>query len=100
MGGPWSGSPAVGTTADGRLEVYMRGQDRQLYHNWQATPNAAFGGWHCLGGAWASDAAPTVARHADGRLAVFMRGQDGALYGAAQATPNGDFGPWSSLGRR
>jgi hypothetical protein len=37
--------PAVGTNADGRLEVFLRGPDGRLWHTWQLAPND---GWSPL----------------------------------------------------
>jgi hypothetical protein len=52
-GGPAAGftndSPAVATNADGRLEVYAVGSDRDLYHVWQTAPNGGWSSWVTLG---------------------------------------------------
>lgn len=52
-GGPAAGftndSPAVATNADGRLEVYGVGSDRDLYHVWQTAPNGGWSSWVTLG---------------------------------------------------
>ena len=42
MGGSWPGDPAVARNADGRLEVFLRGEDAQMYQAWQTAPN---NGW-------------------------------------------------------
>jgi hypothetical protein len=101
--GEWSvlgrdrpGVPAVGTNADGRLEVFVRGRDGALHHNPQEAPGAGFAGWQSLGGSW--DGHPSVERNEDGRLEVFMRGRDGAVYRSAQEAPGEGFSEWFSLG--
>src|SRR5438876_493506 len=35
LGHPVAGDPGVGSAADGRLEVFVRGADNVLYHIWQ-----------------------------------------------------------------
>jgi hypothetical protein len=49
---PLSSDPAIERNADGRLEVFMVGSDRQLYHRWQtaANSNVWSDGWTTLGG--------------------------------------------------
>jgi len=42
MGGwwtSWPASPGVTQNADGRIEVFLRGNDTSLYHTWQVAPN-------------------------------------------------------------
>ena len=39
---------AVG--ASGRLEVFARGTDKALWHNWQTAPNNGWSGWASVGG--------------------------------------------------
>ena len=43
-------SLAVGTNADGRLEVFLIGTAYNIYHNWQTTPGGPWSGWSMLGG--------------------------------------------------
>ena len=40
-GGILTSNIAVGTNADGRLEVFVRGTDNALWHKWQVQPFAA-----------------------------------------------------------
>jgi hypothetical protein len=44
-------APVVAQNADGRLEVFLVGQNTQLYHNWQTSPGN-WSGWFSLGGSW------------------------------------------------
>jgi len=81
--------------AGGRLEVFVRGSDKALWHKWQGAPNDGWSGWGSLGG-WI-DLLET-ARNADGRLEVFVRGSDGALWHKWQTAPNNGWSGWASLG--
>ena len=78
QGGVITSNIAIGTNADGRLEVFARGTDSALWHKWQVAPNGSWSGWASQGGVLTSNIA--VARNADGRLEVFARGTDNALW--------------------
>jgi len=78
--------------ADGRLEIYLLGEDANLYHAWQGASGGDFGPWTGLAGPWSPDADPVVTRNADGRLEVFVWGQDRALYHLWQGAPGGAYG--------
>lgn len=82
--------------ANGRMSVFVRGSDRSLWWNRQATPGGGFTGWRSLGGIITSD--PVAERNSDGTVAVFARGSDDALWEIRQTAPNGEFGSWRSLG--
>jgi hypothetical protein len=49
LGGNFTGSPslniATAKNSDGRLEVFIKGNDNYLQHNFQVTPNGAWSGW-------------------------------------------------------
>ena len=79
----------------GRLEVFARGSDHALWHNWQTAPNNGWSGWASMGG-WIDRLA--VGRNADGRLEVFARGSDRALWHIWQVAPNDGWSSWASLG--
>ena len=52
-GGPLPSDPVVAQNADGRLEVFMMGSERQLYHRWETAPGSSSGwveSWAPLGG--------------------------------------------------
>ena len=82
-------------TANGRLELLVRGSDKALWHKWQVAPNDGWSGWASLGG-WVD--LLTVGRNADGRLEVFARGSDKALWHKWQVAPNDGWSGWASLG--
>jgi len=42
-------SVVVSTNADGRLEIFIVGQNRKLYHRWQEEPNGKWNNtWESL----------------------------------------------------
>jgi hypothetical protein len=94
-------TPAIATSADGRLELFTVGNDGALWHMWQTAPG---GGWSH----WRSHDAPpevnlqrcrpAVARSARGRLELFVVGDDAALWHRYQTTPNGGWSRWLSHG--
>lgn len=94
-------TPAVAPSADGRLELFVVGNDETLWHTRQTAPN---GGWSD----WASHDAPfgtklqrlrpAVGSAADGRLELFAVSEDAALWHLRQTTPNGGWAQWFSHG--
>src|ERR1051326_7977384 len=102
--GTWSGTWEVldvGRTFDtptavswgtGRIDVFVRGQDQQLWHRW--FDNGSWSGWEELGGQLSS--APTVASWGPGRLDVYVRGQDQQLW--HKWFDNGPWSGWEGLG--
>ena len=97
-----AGQIAVGSNADGRLEVFAVDTAAGLaWHIAQTAPNGSFGGWSRLFDAAGLTAGPgqiTVGSNADGRLEVFTLDTAGHVWHTAQTAPNGDFGGWSQLG--
>ena len=81
--------------AGGRIELFVRGSDKALWHKWQVAPNDGWSAWGSMGG-WIDQLAS--ARNADGRLEVFARGSDGALWHKWQTAPNDGWSGWASLG--
>jgi hypothetical protein len=94
---------AVAANADGRLDAFVTGTDRALWHRYQLTPNTTFnwsflpgGGWSPLDGTLTSTIA--VARNHSGRLEVFARGLDNAVWHRSQVSAgSSNWGSWSSL---
>ena len=84
---------AVG--AVGRLEVFVRGSDKAVWHMWQTAPNNGWSGWASMGG-WVDII--KSARNSDGRLEVFVRGSDHAVWHKWQTAPNNGWSGWASLG--
>ena len=98
--GHWLSDPVVATNADGRLEVFAIGADRQLYHSWQDGSGTWIDPLVSLGGQWLGT--PAVGLNYDsatktGRLEVFGRDVDGGLQHRWQEIPpNPATGGWSA----
>jgi hypothetical protein len=98
-------SAAVGSAADGRLAVFVMGQDGHLWHLSETSPNGDWSDWVDLSvyrpldvGYFPSRTAVAVGSAADGRLAVFfVNGSDGHLWHLSQTSPNGDWSDWVDL---
>ncbi|MFF1791373.1 PIG-L family deacetylase [Kitasatospora sp. NPDC058243] len=106
-GGRLAPGIAVGTNADGRLEVFARRlTDHHIISLPQGTPN----GWWW--NSWADHGnpntglgnedqvgVPVVAGHQDGRLELFVKNGGGGLSSIRQTTPGGVWtGTWTDLG--
>jgi len=93
------GDPRVVNNADGRLEVFLRANDQNIWHIWQTSPNNGWGGWASLGGppVQIANGAPFVGNNADGRIEVFVTGVDGSIYHIWQTSPSNGFGSWEQL---
>ena len=62
--------PSAARNADGRLEVFVIGGDRALYHIWEESPGGAWHNWDSLGGQ--ALAGPVISTSGpDGRLEIF-----------------------------
>lgn len=83
---------SVARNSAGGLEIFARGNDNKLWHNWQAP--GGWAGWRSLEGGLLFG--PTVVFHKGGGLEVFSVGEDGALWHIWQ-TASG-WSQWSSLG--
>src|SRR6266568_3262216 len=93
-------TPLVSANDDGRLEAFVIGSDRALWHIWQTAPGAPWGGWASLGGPPTGNMVlyPFLRKNDDGRLEVFVTAEYGALWHMWQLTAGGGWGSWSSLG--
>jgi hypothetical protein len=76
LGGVLTSKPAVASWGNGRMDVFVRGTDSQLWHKWWN--GTQWIGWEPLGGVLASG--PAVASWGTGRLDVFVRGTDNQLW--------------------
>lgn len=98
LGGPGNTKcttrPAVGRNEDGRLEVFIRGEDYALWQIWQLTAGG-YSGWNSLHGGLTNTI--SVENNLDGRLEVFVRGDDNSLFHRGQTTPNGDWSEYARL---
>jgi hypothetical protein len=90
VGGQVAQDPAVVSRSDGRLDVFVRGADRQLWHR---AFDDDWSEWEPLGGQ--IDGSPAVASWSAGRLDVFVRGVDGQLW---HKWYEGAWSEWAPLG--
>jgi acylphosphatase len=95
------GEPGVGSAANGRIEIFVRGSDGHVRHLWQMAPNGDWSDWEDLStyrhlpvGAVGK---PGVGRAADGRIEIFVRCKGGHVWHLWQTTPNGDWSEWENL---
>ena len=67
--------PVLGTNRDGRLEVFVEGNNGNLWHRWQTAPNGQWSAWHNLGAPSQSGegyASIAVGQNEDGRFQLFV----------------------------
>lgn len=94
LGSPWA---ALNCSSQGKLHVFVVGNDSSLYASWQATAGAApWTNWYSLGGILTSN--PQAYRDSYGEIEIFARGGNNALYTRYQTTPCGNWSSWTSLG--
>jgi hypothetical protein len=90
---------AEGSNADGRIEVFLIGQNGQFYTDTQQAINGStWSGWQSFGGDWPVGDSIAEGANADGRMEVFLIGRNGQLYTDTQQVPNHGWGTWQSLG--
>ena len=92
--------PAVASSLDGRLELFVVGDDASLWHLRQTGPDDGSPQWFSHGAPAVAGLAgsPAVAVDADGGMQLFVMGTDGALWQLSQTAPNGEWSEWSSHG--
>lgn len=92
LGGVLSSAPAAATPGIGRLSVFIRGSDRQL---WTRSYGASgWSRWQPLGGVLDSD--PSAVSQGNGRIDVFARGTDQQLW--HRAFDGANWLGWEALG--
>jgi hypothetical protein len=100
------GSPAMAASADGRLELFLCGEDQQLWHIWQVAPSGGWSSWTSHGhppstnppfptGVWNT---PALALNSAGRLELFVAGTNTQLWHIWQTAPNQGWSGWLSHG--
>ena len=92
--------PVVAPSADGRLELFIRGgRDQNIYHAWQTSASNGWSDWVNEGtdGGGFITAAPGLARNGDGRLEIFAVAIDGNVYHKWQTAASNGWGPWTLL---
>ncbi len=93
LGGRITSDPAAVSSTAGRIDVFARGSDLQLYHRWWSS-GIGWSAWEALGGGLSS--APAVASCSPGHLDVYVRGTDNALW--HRSLNGAAWSVWSSLG--
>src|ERR1700694_80427 len=88
---------ALGTNADGHLEVFALTNAQQIWHNWQVSPGADWGGWNLFGTAADTGIALAAAQNADTRLELFRVDPGGSVWHSWQVAPNADWSAWTPL---
>jgi hypothetical protein len=89
--------PTVASNVDGRLEVFVLGQDNAIWHISQLTPNSGWGDWASLSFAtaiWFGTVSPQPYRGSiqtgvcpNGSIELFVTGTDGNIYHCWQEDP-------------
>ena len=99
-GGGLRDHPVIGSSADGRLELFMTGSDGNIWHMWQTVASNGWSAWATLGSAGGGfgDAAPGLGRSGDGRLELFAAGVDGNLWHKWQTVASNGWSGWISHG--
>jgi len=95
-------SHAVGTNADGRLEIFAIADDNALWQKWQVAPNNGWSEWKPLGTPTRDTSLTdrfTVGKNQDGRQEILAVGNDGNVWQIWQTAPNGGWSNWAKLGR-
>ncbi|TMD86382.1 MAG: hypothetical protein E6I73_16215 [Chloroflexi bacterium] len=92
VGGRMTADPAIASSASGKLDAFVRGNDNALWHSsWDGT---IWSNWESLGGVITS--APAAVAVGTNRVDAFVRGQDNALW---HRTWDGTtWANWDSLG--
>ncbi len=97
LGGWLGGDPVAGENDDGRLEVFVRGTDSVVYHNWQGQEPQDWSGWYPLPGLVATTD-PQVMRFKTNVLGLFCTDENHTLWQTRQVQPNAGWKDWEFQG--
>ena len=97
LGGGFTSGPGAVIQTGGRLVVFGRGTDGQIYHRWQVSYNGDWSNWEPPG-PFSATSDPAACLNAPGGLVVFARGTDNALWHSWQDSPNSNWNGPVSLG--
>jgi hypothetical protein len=104
--GSWSGPASLGgkatsgidgaRNADGRLEIFVRGNDGALWHMWQLSKGGSWSGWASLGGniAFGPGSTGPFVYVIDGRIYVDVYGPDNLWHTKFQTALNCCWSGW------
>ena len=76
--GALASAPEAASWGNGRLDVFARGTDGGLWHDWRES--GQWGRWEPLGGVMKSNSAPGAVSWSPGRIDVFVKGSDDGLW--------------------
>jgi uncharacterized repeat protein (TIGR02543 family) len=93
VGGVFTGSPAVCSWGNGRLDVFVRGTNSHLMHRWYSN---GWSNWEDLGGELAAESSPAAVSWGPERIDVFVRGMDNELW--RRSYSSGSWGDFSKIG--
>lgn len=93
---------AIGNNADGRIALFIKASNNEIYHLWQDTASnlSIWSSWTGFGKPPVTSLSdPALGQNQDGRLEVFVVGSDGKLYHKWQVAPNSYWSSsWTGLG--
>jgi hypothetical protein len=93
-----SDHPVLAASADGRLELFVTGNDGNLWHRWQTQASNGWSQWvPTRPDPGTAGAAPDVRASGDGRLELFVVGADGDLWHSWQTKASNGWSSWVGL---
>jgi hypothetical protein len=93
--GELASSPAAVYLGNGHVNVYIRGNDNQIYE--KRFDGTSWSGWQVvIGGSSTVTGDPAVTTSGNGVVNLFVRGTDNALYHTYYVS--GSWVPWTWLG--
>ncbi|GCE31354.1 hypothetical protein KDA_68380 [Dictyobacter alpinus] len=100
-GGQFNGNPAVGINKNGTKyqiqEIFARGNDNNIWHIWQTSPDGDWiSAWQPLQAGFSFQGTPAVGYTAKGYLEVYARGSDNNIWHNYQ-NANGSWSGWGPL---
>ena len=87
----------VASNSDGRLEVFNRGADGNIWHDYQTSPGNSWSNWSVLQNGQSFNGDPAVGQDLDGRLEVFARNTLNNIAYNYQVSPGGGWHGWQTL---
>ena len=91
--------PVLAPSADGRLELFITGADRNVWHSWQTQASDGWSAWDATNPpAGTRGWAPEVRASGDGRLELFVVGGDASLWHSWQTQASNGWSDWISHG--
>lgn len=92
----FNAAPSIASWSSNHLEVFARGTDNRIHHNWYRFGAGSWSGWYPFDGEGFTSAPAAVAYDVE-RLHVFARGADNRIYSKHHAG-GGVWSAWGALG--